>query len=95
MGTESATGALGVYGTLLSMLLFLVAIYFFLILPQKKQEKQRKALLDSLAVGDEIITIGGMVGKISFLDDKTVKIKVADDVEVKFMRSAVGRKFES
>lgn len=95
MGTESATGALGVYGTLLPMLLFLVAIYFFLILPQKKQEKQRKALLDSLAVGDEIITIGGMVGKISFLDEKTVKIKVADDVEVKFMRSAVGRKFES
>ncbi len=94
MDTGSAATSVGAWGTLLPTLLLLVAMYFILILPQKKQEKKRKELLDSLQVGDEVLTIGGLIGSISALDDETVTLKVADNVEIKFMRQAVGRKVE-
>ncbi len=94
MGGEGNLGALGSFGAYLPMLLLLAAMYFLMILPQKKQEKQRKSLLDSLAVGDKIVTIGGLIGHISALDEETVTVKVADNVEATFMRHAVGRKLE-
>ena len=76
----------------LPMLILLAAMYFVLILPQKKQQKQRKELLDSLKTGDEVVTIGGILGRIKKLDEETVLLELSDHVEVRFLRSAVARK---
>ncbi|HOA90927.1 MAG: preprotein translocase subunit YajC [Bacillota bacterium] len=86
------TNALGSFAAYLPMLILLAAMYFVLILPQKKQQKQRKELLDSLKTGDEVVTIGGILGRIKKLDEETVLLELSDHVEVRFLRSAVARK---
>ncbi|MDD2430420.1 MAG: preprotein translocase subunit YajC [Firmicutes bacterium] len=91
-GDASSVGTFGAY---LPMIIILVAMYFVLILPQKKQQKKRKALLDSLSAGDEVVTIGGIIGLITHLDETTVLLKLADSTEVRFLRSAVARKYET
>lgn len=94
MGADVTGGSLGAFGAYLPMLLILAAMYFMMILPQKKQEKKRKEMLDGLQKGDQVVTIGGILGEISSLDEEKVNLKVADNVEIQFMRTAVGRKIE-
>ncbi|MFO7274244.1 MAG: preprotein translocase subunit YajC [Bacillota bacterium] len=74
------------------LILLLVLMYFMLIRPQQQQQKKRQEMLDSLKVGDEIITIGGLHGVIQALDEtnNTIRVKVAPNVELTFNRSAVG-----
>ena len=62
---------------------------FLLYRPQKQAQKKRDAMLAALKVGDEIITLGGMHGKITALDDKSVTLCVADGVNIVFERSAI------
>ena len=65
-------------------------IFYFLILrPQQKRQKERAKLLESIKKGDRIITAGGIHGTVEGLDDKTLLVKVADNVKMKFDRSAV------
>ncbi len=63
--------------------------YFMLWKPQKKQQQERQNLLNSLKKGDKIITIGGMYGTITDISEKTVKVEVAEGVEITMVRSAV------
>ena len=63
--------------------------YFMLWKPQKKQQQDRRNLLNSLKKGDKIITIGGIYGTITDLSEKTVKVEIAEGVEVTMVRSAV------
>lgn len=63
--------------------------YFMLWKPQKKQQQERQNLLNSLKKGDKIITIGGMYGAITDISEKTVKVEVAEGVEITMVRSAV------
>ncbi len=63
--------------------------YFMLWKPQKKQQQERQNLLNSLKKGDKIITIGGIYGTITDLSERTVKVEVAEGVEVTMVRSAV------
>ena len=63
--------------------------YFMLWKPQKKQQQERQNLLGSLKKGDKIITIGGIYGTITDLSEKTVKVEVAEGVEITMVRSAV------
>ena len=63
--------------------------YFMLWKPQKKQQQDRQNLLNSLKKGDKIITIGGIYGTITDLSEKTVKVEVAEGVEITMVRSAV------
>ena len=78
---------------LTNMLIWLVVffgiIYFIIIRPQNKQQKARRAMLDSLRVKDKVITIGGIHGTITKVKEDTVMIKVADNVEIEFLRHAV------
>ena len=74
------------WGPIVILVLF---FYFLLYRPQKQAQKKREAMLGSLKVGDEIITLGGMHGKITVLNDKTVTLRIADDVSVVFERSAI------
>ena len=64
--------------------------YFMLWRPQKQEQQKRKELLDGLKVGDKVITLGGMLGEITQINDKRVTLKLAENVEVEFLRTAIG-----
>ena len=74
------------WGPIVILVLF---FYFLLYRPQKQAQKKRDAMLAALKLGDEIITLGGMHGKITALDDKSVTLRVAEDVNIVFERSAI------
>lgn len=76
------------------MLLFIGAMYFFMIAPQKKRQKQHNQMLDSLQSGDSIVTIGGIFGKITNKTDKTFTIKISDNTKIEILKSAVSSKVE-
>lgn len=71
------------------IILMVIIFYFLLYRPQKKEQKRRADMLNSLKKGDKVVTIGGMYGVITALNEKTVTLKVADKVEIDFLRSAV------
>jgi preprotein translocase subunit YajC len=78
------------------LLLLIVIMYFLLIRPQRKREKSVNEMRKSLQVGDEIITIGGMCGKIVKTKDETIVIQVgADKVKFEMMRWAISKVVES
>ena len=74
---------------LLIMVLFLGAMYFFMIAPQRKRQKQHEQMLNELKAGDEIVTIGGIYGKITNKTDKTFTVKIADSVKIEVRKDAV------
>ena len=78
--------------TLMSMLplvLMFVVLYFVMIRPQMKKAKEHKAMVEALAKGDEVVTAGGILGKVSKLGDAHLGLEVAGGVEVQIQRSAV------
>jgi preprotein translocase subunit YajC len=66
-----------------------VILYFFMIRPQVKRQKEHKTMVDALGKGDEIVTMGGMVGRITELGDEYATLEVADGVGIKIRRSSV------
>jgi len=80
-------------GGLLLPILFLVVLYLLLIRPQQKRQKEHRNLVSNLSVGDDVITIGGVHGRVIDLDDDTMDLQVTgdDDVVVRFQRSALAR----
>ncbi|QPF72280.1 preprotein translocase subunit YajC [Roseateles sp. DAIF2] len=86
----AATG--GTESSLLSMLplvLMFVVLYFVMIRPQMKRQKEHKAMIEALAKGDEIVTAGGLLGKVAKLGESFVTLEVASGVEIQVQRSAV------
>ena len=80
----------GGFGSLIIIAVMFFALYFFMIRPQKKQEKQVKDMRDSLQVGDEITTIGGIIGKIVSIKDETLVMETSrDGTKIRILRSAV------
>ena len=77
------------FGMLLPMIVIFAAFYFLLIRPQQKKQKQHTALVAALKEGDEVLTAGGILGKISRLEDNFVVLQVADNLELKFQRSYI------
>jgi len=71
------------------LILMFVVLYFVMIRPQMKRQKEHRAMIDALAKGDEVATAGGVLGKVSKLGDVYVSIEVANGVEVQLQRSAV------
>ena len=81
---------MGQWSSLIIIAVMFVALYFFMIRPQKKQEKQFNDMRSSLQVGDEITTIGGIIGKIVSIKDETVTIETGrDGSKIRILRSAV------
>ena len=75
---------------MLIMVLMFVALYFFMIRPQKKQEKETNDMRNNLKVGDEITTIGGIIGKIVSIKDETVMIETGHDrTKIRILKTAV------
>jgi preprotein translocase subunit YajC len=81
----------GQFGPLVVML---VLLYFLFIRPQKQEQQKRQSMLDALKKGDRVITIGGMHGTIVDINEKTVVLKAADKIELKFQRSAIQNLFK-
>ena len=82
----------GMQSSLMSMLplvLMFVVLYFVMIRPQMKRQKEARAMIDALAKGDEVVTAGGLLGKVTKLGDIYIGIEVAEGVEVQLQRSAV------
>ncbi len=75
--------------SLLPLVLMFVVLYFIMIRPQMKRQKEHKALIEALAKGDEVVTAGGMLGKVSKLGDSFVHVEVSNGVEVQIQRTAV------
>ena len=80
----------GGFGGIIMIAVMFVALYFFMIRPQKKQEKQTAAMRNSIEVGDEVVTIGGIVGRVSHIKDDVVTIETgADRVRIRFKKTAI------
>jgi len=75
--------------SMLPLLLMFLVLYFVMIRPQMKKQKEHRAMVDALAKGDEVVTAGGFLGKVSKLGDAYIGIEVSNGVEVQMQRSAV------
>lgn len=81
---------MGGIGTIILMVVLFVALYFFMIRPQKKQEKETNEMRNNLQVGDEITTIGGIIGKIVSIKEETVTIETSHDrTKIRILKTAV------
>lgn len=77
---------LGTWGPIVLM----VAIFYFLLYrPQKNEQKRRKSMLDGLKKGDRVVTIGGIYGTIASIDEKSLKLVIAKNVEIEMVRSSI------
>ena len=87
----AATGgdAMSTMTSLLPLVLMFVVLYFIMIRPQMKRQKEAKAMIDALAKGDEVVISGGVIGKIAKLGDSFLSVEVASGVELQVQRSAV------
>ena len=75
--------------SLLPMVGIFVVFYFLLIRPQQKRAKEQKAMIEAVQKGDEVVTAGGMVGKVVKLDDNYITLLVGASTEIAFQRNAV------
>ena len=88
VGTDFMS-SLGGIGGMLPLVLMFVVLYFVMIRPQMKRQKEARAMIDALAKGDEVATSGGLLGTITKLGDAHLGLQVANGVEVQIQRSAV------
>ncbi len=87
-----AAGAASTESSLMSFLpiiLMFVVLYFVMIRPQMKRQKEQKSMLDALAKGDEVITAGGIAGKVTKVTDAFVSVEVSNGVDIQIQKSAV------
>ena len=75
--------------SMLPLVLMFVVLYFVMIRPQMKRQKEHKAMVEALGKGDEVITVGGFWGKVSKVSDTYIGLELADGVEVQMQRTAV------
>ena len=75
--------------SILPLILMFVVLYFVMIRPQMKKQKEHRSMIDALAKGDEVVTAGGLLGKISKLGEGNLGIEIANGVEVQVQRTAV------
>ncbi len=75
--------------SMLPLVLMFVVLYFVMIRPQMKKQKEHRAMIDALAKGDEVVSGGGILGKVTKLGDSHVSLEVAPGVEIQIQRSAV------
>ena len=78
-------------GSLALPILFIGVLYLLLIRPQQKRTKEHKNLVQSLGAGDDVVTIGGMHGRVVDLTDETMDLEVTDDIILRFQRSSLAR----
>ena len=88
---QAAGGAGGAAGlaSFLPLVLIFVIMYFLMIRPQQKRMKEHRAMVEALKKGDEVVTQGGLVGKITAVRDNELEVEIAAGVKVRVIRSTV------
>lgn len=87
--TAAAAGPMDSVMQFLPIILMFVVLYFLMIRPQMKKAKEHKLLVEALSKGDEIITTGGMAGRITKVSDDFVTVAIADNVEIQMQKPAI------
>ena len=75
--------------SMLPLVLMFVVLYFVMIRPQMKKQKEHRAMIDALSKGDEVVSGGGILGKVTKIGETYVSLEVASGVEIQIQRSAV------
>ena len=86
----AAAGPTGGFMQLLPMILMFAVLWFLMIRPQMKKAKEHKALLAGLAKGDEVVTQGGIVGKVTKVGENYVSVEIAEGTEVVVQKPSIG-----
>ncbi len=89
MGSSAANAGGGGLEMILMMAVFFAIMYFMIIRPQQKRAKEHKAMLEALNTGDEVVTNGGILGKVASMTENFVELSVADNVTVKVQKQAI------
>ena len=85
----AAGGAESSLVSLLPLVLMFVVLYFIMIRPQMKKQKEHKAMVEALAKGDEVVIAGGVLGRVAKLGDSFLSVEVANGVELQVQRASV------
>jgi preprotein translocase subunit YajC len=88
-GGASGGGMMAQFQGLIPLVFMFAIFYFLLIRPQQKKAKEHRALLDALKKGDQVVTAGGMHGKVTSLDDQVVTLEIAPGVNVKINKGFI------
>ena len=82
-------GAESTLYSLLPLVLMFVVLYFIMIRPQMKKQKEHKAMIEAIAKGDEVVIGGGLLGRVAKMGDSFISVEIASGVEVQVQRGAV------
>ena len=93
MLTLLQTQGQGGYGTIIMIVLIFAVMWFFMIRPQRKQQKELQNFRDSLQKGDKVVTIGGIYGTVSEVRDDSVLIEVDNSVKIRVSKQAIVKDF--
>ena len=88
-GGVAGGGLLGSFGMFIPLLLILVIMYFLMIRPQNKKQKETQKMIDALKKGDKVVTIGGIHGTVASTKENTIIVKVDDGAKIEFNRTAI------
>lgn len=90
--TAGAAGAGSAFASFVPLILIFAIMYFLLIRPQQKKMKEHKAMVEALRRGDQVLTQGGIIGKVTHVnEDGTVLVEIADGVKVKVLKHTVAQ----
>ena len=89
MAADSSASSASLTSSLIMFALIILIFYFLIYRPQKKRDKEAKAMLAAMKKGDKVVTIGGIHGTIVTVKDKTVVIKVDDSARIEFSKEAI------
>jgi preprotein translocase subunit YajC len=82
-------GLMGNLSTFVPLILMFVVMYFLMIRPQQKRAKEQKSMMDALAKGDEVVTVGGVLGRVSRVTEAYVTVEVAPNTEIVVQKASV------
>ena len=89
---QAASGGAGAFASFMPLILIFAIMYFLLIRPQQKKMKEHKAMVDALRRGDEVVTQGGIFGKVvKVKDDGQVEVEIADGVKVRVVKHTIAQ----
>ena len=88
-GAAASSGMLGTITGIAPIILMFVVMYFLMIRPQQKKAKEQRDMMGALSKGDEVVTVGGILGKVSKVNDTYITIEIAANTEVIVQKHAV------
>ncbi len=94
MGTPQGEGKGNPYGGIIMLVGFFAIMYFLMIRPQQKKQKEKQAMINTVAEGDKIVTTGGIYGTVKKVSEATVRVQIDDQTRVELAKSAIAAVIE-